>query len=457
MDKQYEHPGAYILDGPQEWQIFQRKADGTAEIGLSGVSNYEPTHAVQVRVVREDTNRPPCEACDWHDVESTGPNAWKTTLRGLPTGGLYRIETCMKQDGEPWRITGDRIFHVAVGDLWIIAGQSNATGYGHGSVEDPPCLCVHSFGADLKWKLATHPLHDTTRTMHPANRDSGFVDHSPWLAFARQVYLAAGVPIGLLPLALGGAPLSLYDPGSDNPALYEMMMDVVARVGGRVAGMLWYQGESDCNPEDAPTYAERFTRFVNAVREAVGRPDLPVLTAQLNRVAGNYNPLDNKLWGVLRETQRQLARTLPNVAVLPTLDLTLSDTIHTSARGNITLGGRFARAALAMVYGREGNHRAPDLARAKFQDHRKIVLEFDNVRQPIVAHQYPIPEFIVEDDEGEVSLEGVSVAGARVILQLSRETKGDVRVHGALSPNPAISMEDDDGRPILGFCDVPVK
>jgi len=236
-----------------------------------------------------------------------------------------------------------------------------------------------------------------------------------------------------------------------------MMMDVVARVGGRVAGMLWYQGESDCNPELAPTYAERFTRFVSAVREAVDRPDLPVLTAQLNRVAGNYDPLENKLWGVMRETQRQLARALPNVAVVPTLDLTLSDTIHNSARGNITLGGRFARSALAMAYGHDGNHRAPDLARAEFQDHTSIALEFDNVRQPLVAHQYPIPEFIVEDDEGEVPLEEVSVMDARVILKLSRETKGSVRVHGALSPNPAISLKDDNDCPILGFCDVPVE
>ena len=109
MDKQYEHPGAYIVDGPQEWQIFQRKADGTAEIDLSGVSNSEPTHAVQVRVVREDTNRPPCEACDWHDVESTGPNAWKTTLsdrRKEPGGEETVLGRCWRG-----RIPGGRDAH----------------------------------------------------------------------------------------------------------------------------------------------------------------------------------------------------------------------------------------------------------------------------------------------------------------------------------------------------------
>ena len=61
--------------------------------------------------------------------------AWRITLR-VPTGGLYRLETRVRNPGMEWRNTGDKIWHVAVGDLWVITGQSNAVGYGHGPVVD---------------------------------------------------------------------------------------------------------------------------------------------------------------------------------------------------------------------------------------------------------------------------------------------------------------------------------
>ena len=413
----------------------------------------EPACTVEARVVREDTGRP---VVDWQDAQMSG-RSWKITLHAVPTGGLYKIDTRLRQANDPWRLTGDKVFHAAVGDLWVIAGQSNAAGYGHGPAEDPPCLCVHAYGADLNWKLAMHPLHDTTNTTHSVNRDVGWVDHTPWLAFARQVYQAAGVPIGLLPLALGGSPLSAWDPGDASPVLYTNMMDVIGKVGGKVAGMVWYQGETDAGPELAPTYAKRFERFVTLMRAALKSPTLPVITAQLNRVDGNFNALKDRWWGVLREAQRQVARKLPNVAVVPTLDLPLSDIVHTSTAGNMILAERFSKAALAMAYGRKLNYRAPDLARASFSADRTLVhLDFDNVQGWLTPHATPTPEFIVEDDTGEVPVAEAVVSGARVTLKLSRMVQGRAHVHGALSPDPRISLRDEDQRPILGFCDVTV-
>ena len=489
MNADYKNPGAYVVDGPQDWQVFQRGADGTAQIALSGVFTPDPNLAagvpcvVEARVVREDDGRPPRPECDWREARMSGTN-WTITLTGVPTGGLYKIDTRLRQGNDPWRLTGDKIFHMAVGDLWALAGQSNSAGYGHGPAEDPPCLCVHAFGADLTWKLAMHPLHDTTRTTHPVNRDSGWVDHSPWLVFGRQIFRSSGVPVGLLPVALGGSPLSAWDPGEASPVLYTNMMDVVRRVGGKIAGMAWYQGESDAGPELAPTYAKRFERFVTLMRRDLGQPDLPVITVQLNRVEGSFVPLRDRWWGVVREAQRQVARTMRNVAVVPSLDLPLNDCVHTSAAGNIILGERCAKAALGMTYGHKLNYRAPNLARASFaspptpspstergqdagcspspQSERGpggevIVLDFENVAGWLTPHAFPTPEFIVEDEKGEVPIAEVAVAGARVTLKLSRPVQGPTKVHGALSPDPRISLRDEDQRPILGFCDVAVK
>jgi len=459
MQQDFSRPGAYILEGPQDWQIFQRNADGTADITLSGVWTPEgPPCVVEARVAREDTGAPPSVDCDWRDAEMLPDRRWRITITGVPTGGLYMIDTRLRQEGDPWRLTGDKIFHVAVGDLWIIAGQSNAAGYGHGPVEDPPALCVHVFGADLAWKLAMHPLHDTTRTTHPVNRDQGYVGVSPWLSFARQVYQETAVPIGLLPTALGGSPLSMWDPASDNHVLYDNMLATVRSAGGSAAGMLWYQGESDAGPELIDTYAERFTRFVEETRKELRRPHMPVLTAQLNRVEQPAGTPLSRWWCMMREVQRQIAKTLPNVAVLPTLDLGLSDGIHTSATGNVILGQRFAQAALALAYGRKVPYLAPEIARASFGGSRdQILLEFDNVCGWLAPHKIPITEFSVEDADGFIGITNTDVSGSTVKLTLERPAGPDARVHGALSPDPLIGLLDQDGRPILGFCDVRVE
>jgi len=464
MSNDFRDPGAYITQGPQDWQVFQRGADGTAAVRLAGVwtpdpaLKPEPACTVEARVVLEDTARPPCAACDWRDAAAAGHHAWEVTLDGIPAGGLYRIETRLRQGADPWRLTGDRVFHAAVGDLWAIAGQSNAAGYGRGAADDPISLGVHIYAADLRWKLAAHPLHDTTRTAHPVNRDAGCIDHTPWLSFARQIYDTTGVPIGLLPVALGGSPLSAWDPGEASPALYTNMMEVIRQAGGMIAGMVWYQGESDAGPELAPSYAARFRRFVEGLRRDLRSPGLPVLTAQINRVDGNFVPLRDRFWGMVREAQRQVARSIPGVAVLPTLDLPLSDLVHTSAAGNMVLAERFARAALAMVYAMPNDYKAPDIARATpSADRLTVTLEFDNVRGWLTPHQSPIAEFIVEDADGEVPLAETAASGSTVALKLARPPKGSARVHGALSPNPQIGLRDEDQRPILGFCDVPLQ
>jgi len=464
MNSEYKNPGAYIVGGPQDWQVFQRGADGTAQIELSGVFTPDPNLAsgvactVEARAVREGDGRPPRPECDWREAAMDG-RTWKITLTGVPTGGLYKIDTRLRQGNDPWRLTGDKVLHVAVGDLWALAGQSNAAGYGHGPVEDAPCLCVHAFGADLRWKLATHPLHDTTRTAHPVNRDSGWVDHSPWLAFGRQIFGATGVPVGLLPVALGGSPLSAWDPGEASPVLYANMMDVIRRVGGRIAGMAWYQGESDAGPQLGPSYAKRFERFVATMRGELGQPDLPVITVQLNRVEGSFVVMTERSWGIVREAQRQVARTMGNVAVVPSLDLPLNDCVHTSAAGNVILGERCAKAALGMVYGQKLNYRAPEIARASFAagDRATVILEFENVVGWLTPHAFPTPEFTVEDETGEVPISEVEVAGIRVTLKLARPASGATKVHGAVSPDPKISLRDEDQRPMLGFCGFPVS
>ncbi|MHB9133057.1 MAG: sialate O-acetylesterase [Armatimonadota bacterium] len=444
-------PGAKITLGPQPWAVLQREADGCAPVVLEGYWVGEGASVVEVRVASEYDNAP-VAGCDWQDAEMLSDHAWRITLR-VPTGGLYRLETRVRAEVGEWRNTGDKIWHVSVGDLWVIAGQSNAAGYGHGPVVDPPALGVSVFGGNEEWRMATHPIFDPTGTKHPANRDGGWVDGSPWLAFGKEILQGAGVPVGLIPTALGGSPLCAWDPGNpDGAYLYENMLTHIDAGGGRVAGMVWYQGESDANEELVATYLLRFTRFVEAFRARYGT-DLPVITVQLNRYLDSV-PAQDRPWGMMREVQRQAARVIPQVAVVPSLDLALSDAIHTSAVGNVILGQRCGRAALGMVYGRKIPWQAVDVREAHFTDAARsaVRVSFDHVVDHLVFLKLQPADFTLEDAEGALPVTAARMDGNdTVLIELGRPAVGHTLCHNMAACDPPSTLRDHLQRPVLAF------
>ncbi len=147
-----------------------------------------------------------------------------------------------------------------------------------------------------------------------------------------------GYPIGLVPCAYGGAPLRWWNP-EENGALFTNMLEMLADYDIHPRAVLWYQGEAEGYEDSAQTYLERFAAFVRHTRAALGQPELPFLTVQLNRcMEGPSEKLDRQ-WGMVREAQRQAWHTLEHVTVVPAADLALYDFIHNASEGNLVVGG----------------------------------------------------------------------------------------------------------------------
>jgi len=450
--------GVTIEYGASDWQIFQQRADGTADLDLGGHWGGAQGN-VEIRLVREDDGRVPARHLDWRPAETCRDGTWHAKLEGVPTGGLYRIETHLRTDvdGAPeWQLHGDMRHFLGVGDLWLIAGQSNAAGYGRGACWDPPELGVHLFNNAMRWVLASQPLNESTNTAHIENRERSNSGHGPWLHFARIIKREMGIPVGLVQMALGGSAFADWNPTEpgEHP-LYDLMLRVHGAVGGCVRGMLWYQGESDAgSAETADTYAKRFAAGVTAWRSAMRQPDLPILTVQIGRWTGPADDAVQACWTRLRDEQRQLPKHLAAVTVSPTLDLALTDGIHTSPSGNMTLAQRVADAALATVYGRPVHYLAPEPAEARVgADGCSIDLRFDNVVGHLGSISPSAVPFRVEDAHGMIQVERMQMQRDRITLQLARAAGGNIRVHGGYGINPeaAVPLDMDRVMPMLGF------
>jgi hypothetical protein len=141
------------------------------------------------------------------------------------------------------------------------------------------------------------------------------------------------------------------------------------------------------------------------------------------------------------------------VAVVPALDLPLSDLIHISPAGNLLLGERLARAALGLVYGKPGQYRAPDLQGVKRADAQTLELTFTHVTSRMDTLDLTHHPFRVEDAQGEVPVAQVVFSqDARIQLVLTRPLSGKAQVHGAWGCDPATAPADMERfLPMLGF------
>lgn len=463
--------GVTIESGLSDWQIVQQNATGFGTIQLRG--RWKPDASgqpgrVEVRVVAQDTGVAISPETDWQAADTRSDGTWDITLSRVPAGGLYRVETHLNHlpvASAEWSVRGDIRHCIGVGDVWVIAGQSNSAGYGRGAYFDPPELGIHLYRNSGYWALATHPMNDSTDTLHSINRENANPSHSPYLHFARVLKQQLNYPIGLVQTALGGSPLSRWNPTEHDDAakadLFANMQQTVIATGGPVKGVLWYQGESDASEALSPSYEQRFIAAVQAWRAALHQPNLPVITVQLNRV---YRPPTdpqtetleqaNTGWSVVREAQRQVSHKLAGVSVVPALDLPLSDLIHTSPAGNMLLGERMARAALGAVYQHSHHHLAPDAQSATLNaDGRSIQVAFANVTSRIDSIDLTTHCFKVEDAQGDVPITSVTYPGnATLQIALTRPVAGSAQVHGAYGVNPAIAPVDMDRViPMLGF------
>lgn len=464
--------GATIEAGPSDWQILQQDGQGQGRIEASG--RWAPKESmgllgaaggwVEVRLMRQDTGVPVKAHLDWRRAETDADGRWRIDLRPVPAGGPYRLETRFNPKGNKlgeWSLRGDMRHFLGVGDLWIVAGQSNASGYGRKPYDDMPELGVHMLRQNGEWSLACHPLNDSTDTVFPASREIYNTGHSPFLHFARLLKRGLHHPIALLPAALGGSPLEAWHP--ERGPLFANLKAMVAAAGGRVKGMVWFQGESDAEPGRAGDYLERFLGSAEGWRRELAHPRLPILSVQLARHKSAHPHLEDLEWSQVREAQRQAALRGKGITVVPSLDLPLDDTIHIGTAGNMVLGGRLASCALGTVYGSEANAASPgrgepdflppDLKEAVMESPQVVRLRFAPVMSRLDTLDPKAAPFRAEDDDGPIPLEKtVYFHRDSVKIFLKRAPRGQVRVSCGYGEDPdTLPLDVERQMPVLAF------
>lgn len=437
-----------------DYMIIQRDDDGCGRAVFSGT--YKPTDEkpnVVVRVMREDDN---FMAVPWQVCETDGEN-WAVELT-IPQGRLYRVEARQSYVQHPccnhydWEPLIKCAYHVGVGDIFIMAGQSNMSAYSRDPAYDPPELGISLFDNSGSWVLAAHPLNSVPDPIYPNNDENS--SNGPGLAFARMMKRALNVPIGLVAAAKGGSSLESWNPAEkEERYLYDSMLQKLEQVG-KFKGMIWYQGCNETVEEDeAQTYLEKFTEAVTLWREELGY--FPIATCQINRHAWMEEDRERR-WGLVREAQRQAAIQIPDVYIVPTIDLTTCDGIHNSSASSVVVGERLANVMLKGWY-KLGGCFAPSVRRVSRIDSRSVLLEFygEHMLRTMddLAHGINI-----EDENGMADCVKITACneGARVTCE--RDIGKNAYFHAYwMREVPSFLIRDVYGMPMLACYNVKIE
>ncbi len=411
-----------ILLGLFDHMVVQRNPKNVSEAAFSGTTEARgPLWAT----VRKGRNTLP--DFKHRKVGQAGAGVFSGLLKGIPVGGHYQVELrvgtqhCVVQD-------------ILVGDVWLVAGQSNMSGAGLSSraTELKPDQQVRAFFMDDSWRAAQDPIHQmwdsvdevhtqpngSVRPTKPAMVKDGI---GPGPMFGKTMKRLTGVPQGLIPCAQGGTGMSTWDPALQNEggrSLYDAMMRRFVKNGAKVAGLIWYQGCNETNTWDAPNYTLRMQRFVKTVRSDCGIPDLPVAMVQLARVVG-FATAAAPHWENVREQQRLLPQTIPNLTVVPAIDLPLDDLIHLSGAGQLRLGRRLAQ-AMQVLRGAPKTGRPPlelkSITSATIGNAGSLVVEFRNVVGTLQATGRPMG-FWLKTTDGLAKVFDVVLEGSRAVVR----------------------------------------
>ena len=220
--------------------------------------------------------------------------------------------------------------------LVLLAGQSNMAGRGEMEPEDREEIPgLKMINRELQWVPAVEPV----------TADRAFAGVGPGRTFGRLLLEAnPGCTVGLVPVAVGGTPISAWKRGGTSPwdekeRPYDaaVLRAKAALKQGRFAAVLWHQGETDAKLKNLH-YADDLKEVIRNFREDLPLSGVPFLCGEL----GHYlkgGPYD---FPQIDADIRRVAAELPDLGWVSAEGLMhKGDGLHFSAASAREFGRRY--------------------------------------------------------------------------------------------------------------------
>ncbi|WP_138478817.1 sialate O-acetylesterase [Dyadobacter bucti] len=193
--------------------------------------------------------------------------------------------------------------------LYVLAGQSNMAGRGvveeQDKVKNPK---VWVLTKNNTWELASDPLHFDKPEV---------IGVGPGFSFAKAMAEKdTNIVIGLIPCAVGGSPIDVWEPGKYyEPTKSHPYDDAVARAtaamkSGELKGILWHQGESDSDSLKSQSYEAKLEALVKRFRKRLKKKSLPFAAGTMAEYYLDRHPYAKTINAAILNLPKHLKNTM---------------------------------------------------------------------------------------------------------------------------------------------------
>jgi hypothetical protein len=393
--------GEMKIDYPAPWVLCQRDRDDSGEIPIRGrFEGLEDAGRIEARFA----------GGEWTVVDATPQ---KGTFRGRlrVRVGEGRLE--VRASAAP--ALSAAVEPVAVGDLFLITGQSNADGRGDAHITlrpDNPCLGAKYRGG--AWSRGDDPS------------DHNGKHGSPWPIVLNALIPEQEIPIGFIQAAVGSTVVKQWRKGG---SMYARMLKLVAAATDgtmAVKAVCYYQGENDITHYNKLSvlgdYAAYKENLLAAATDFHNEFGVPFIVGQLTNLGDERERNDN-----VRRAHQEVWLEHPHACRgAITYDILPSDGVHYRTEPNMrAFARRWTLAIRAAVYGAK-NCAPPALQRAERLGGTSIRLVFDRALKIEKWDGTPGEKalgFRFRDGESVIQDAGVAstvVDGSQVVVRLRR-------------------------------------
>lgn len=238
---------------------------------------------------------------------------------------------------------------------------------------------------------------------------------------------------GMMPPMIPMGPYNINRPGG----LYD---NLVLRIAGfPCSGVLWYQGESDSGPMQAPIYDKLLQAMILQWRK-IWNDELPFFIVQLAPF-GKWLACVNNDYSTVRACQQKVAETVPNVSMVSILDLGSYYDIHPKEKKEIAR--RLALQAQSKIYQKNLLCESPAIASIRQLDDTRLAIEFTNgneltqkgcnndIRVQINGRQVLVSSFTLSGMQMILTVPNLQTAsaGSKVIVDIGTADYGEIHIH----------------------------
>lgn len=381
--------GSITISSPSDYQLLQRNGSSQANIAISGTYTGSPT-TIEARF---------------------NGGSW-TTIVASPAGGNYSGTLSSQSAGQgsvevrfsnATSITTSKSY-VGIGDLFVIAGDSNGVGQGTSNQSySHASLKASLFKNDDSWGELTDPTDSNTgQSGSRASYDTS-IGGSFWPLLATKYLADRGIPVGFIASAKSGSAISgvassgVWQRKTSNPTdtttLYGDMYTKINAAGGSIKAVLFFEGANDLRVVDGSNnalYKTYVNTFINDVMSDFGVKTMHSIVGDcIPAYFSNCGPISKQHYS--RQVIYDVWNENSNAIAGPTLydinkDSPDGDGIHYKSNADLqTVADRTWLAIRKQLYDSSTDARGPQLTSAQYNAAKtKLYLKFTDDSLPIL-------------------------------------------------------------------------